>query len=102
MGVYKPTFRFVWTEHGAKKEAALSEFPICIGRDPKVCHIVVNDASVSRAHAKISFDGSGFFVEDAGSSNGTKADGVSVLAKTALSPGCEIELGLVRMRIYNG
>ncbi len=49
---------------------------IIIGRDPATCHIVSNDASVSRQHAQIYIDYGFLYLHDMGSSNGTWVNGV--------------------------
>ncbi len=56
-----------------------------IGKDPSV-QVVVNQAVISRNHAKISFDESQncYFLEDLKSSNGTKLDGMTVRDKERL------------------
>jgi hypothetical protein len=54
--------------------------------------IVVRDGRVSRRHARIVADGTGFAIEDCGSSNGTFVDGMRV-KRAPLRPGTSIALG---------
>ena len=52
----------------------LDDDVITLGRD-KACQVVLAQQAVSRTHARISRDGSLFFVEDLGSSYGTQING---------------------------
>lgn len=52
----------------------LNDDTITLGRDPG-CQVVLAQQAVSRTHARISSDGSLFFVEDLGSSYGTHVNG---------------------------
>jgi uncharacterized membrane protein YhaH (DUF805 family) len=46
-----------------------------IGRNREVCDLVIADQGVSRQHAEISVSGSGVYIRDLGSSNGTFVNG---------------------------
>ena len=61
---------------GAEKPSAvlLEDEVITLGRDAK-CQVVLAQQAVSRTHARISKDGSLFFVEDLGSAYGTQING---------------------------
>jgi pSer/pThr/pTyr-binding forkhead associated (FHA) protein len=61
---------------GAEKPSALllEDEIITLGRDAK-CQVVLAQQAVSRNHARISRDGSLFFVEDLGSAYGTQING---------------------------
>ncbi len=67
------------TESGAEgpSEVILEESEITLGRD-KSCNVVLNQQAVSRQHAKISKDGSLYFIEDLGSAYGTLVGGKKV------------------------
>lgn len=60
---------------GADKpqEIVLDDPQILIGRD-KTCQVVLSQQAVSRQHARITQDGSLFFVEDLGSAYGTQVN----------------------------
>ncbi|MCZ6754757.1 MAG: FHA domain-containing protein [Gemmatimonadetes bacterium] len=59
--------------------------------------IVVNDVSVSQAHAKLQRRDEIWMLSDLGSTNGTTVDGVRVEDEMPLSPGSTIILGEVPM-----
>jgi len=65
--------------------------PITIGRDPDNT-ITVIDSSVSRHHAKVSFQGADWVAEDLGSANGITMDGKR-WEKVTLKPGGTFQLG---------
>lgn len=54
---------------GTTGSIELGSVPVLIGRATD-CQIQTQDAQVSRRHARVIFDGSGYFVEDTGSANG--------------------------------
>ncbi|HXD68154.1 MAG TPA: FHA domain-containing protein, partial [Solirubrobacteraceae bacterium] len=60
--------------------------PLAIGRAP-ACDLVLDDPSVSRAHAEIIVDEDGAMLQDVGSSYGTFIDGRRISAPVALSHG---------------
>jgi adenylate cyclase len=62
-----------------------------LGRDPKA-DIVLADARISRRHARFSWRGSGFLLEDLGSKNGTFVNGAPAGA-TALNHGDWLSFG---------
>ncbi len=57
------------------RHALIRETPFWIGRDA-TCQLVLTHPSVSKRHAVVRTRGDGFFVEDAGSKNGTLVNGV--------------------------
>lgn len=54
---------------GTTGSIELGSVPVLIGRATD-CQIQTQDAQVSRRHARVIFDGSGYFIEDTGSANG--------------------------------
>lgn len=66
-----------------------------IGREPgsTVC---VNDASVSRGHARITIEGDQATIEDLKSKNGTTVMGEPIKGPTVLTDGDEVEFGHVK------
>lgn len=77
----------------AGKEFVFDQDEVLIGRTPE-CDVVLYDAGVSRKHCRIFSMGERYFVEDVGSSNGTKVNGAPI-KKHALSDGDQIILGPV-------
>lgn len=68
-----------------------------VGRDHDVI-VYLNDASVSRAHARIIVEGTTATVEDLSSKNGTWVNGVPTHTSTTLTDGDELMFGSVRAR----
>lgn len=66
-----------------------------IGRDPNST-VCVNDASVSRGHARVTIDGEQATLEDLKSKNGTTVMGEPIKGPTILKDGDEIEFGHVK------
>ena len=54
--------------------------------------IVISDAEVSRTHAKLTWQGAGYFIEDAGSTNGTFVNNQRISAPHALKVGDLVSL----------
>jgi pSer/pThr/pTyr-binding forkhead associated (FHA) protein len=63
-----------------------------IGREPGN-GIAINDAEVSRKHARMAQQGTTYTIEDLGSTNGTFVNGVRLTAPHALRPGEVIAFG---------
>ncbi len=71
---------------------ALSQDEISIGRDVSN-DFIINDVEVSRRHARLSYQGTQFIIEDLGSTNGTFINGQRLSAPYVLRPGDVILLG---------
>ena len=78
-------------------EVALDRDRLVIGRGRKA-GLALAEATISRAHAAIGFDGRGFFVEDLGSTNGTRVNGARI-GKQALKCDDEIQMGKLRIGV---
>jgi hypothetical protein len=63
-----------------------------VGRSPD-CHLAIEDRLVSRHHARIVIDDEGPWVEDTGSRNGVRVDGVAIKGPTALKDGMHLRVG---------
>lgn len=70
---------------------------IVIGRGRKA-DLVLAEATISRKHAAIGFDSEGFFIEDLGSTNGTRVNGASV-DRQRLKNNDEIQMGKLRLGV---
>lgn len=77
----------------AGKEFAFDQPAVVIGRTPE-CDVCVYEAGVSRRHARIFLEADGYYLEDLGSSNGTRVNG-NVVKKTRLAHGDSLALGAV-------
>jgi hypothetical protein len=67
---------------------------LVLGREPGLPG-AIDDASVSRRHARLSRDDTGVFLEDLGSKNGTFVRGVRIAHRVLLEDGDEVRFGLV-------
>jgi len=63
--------------------------------------IFLNDVSISRQHAEITFRDGSFWIKDLGSKNGTKVGTRRIDGVTALKPGDRIQLGSVNL-VFSG
>jgi pSer/pThr/pTyr-binding forkhead associated (FHA) protein len=54
-----------------------------LGRRPENAIVLTGDSFVSGSHAKIAYTGSGFVIEDLGSTNGTHINGRRLEARAA-------------------
>ncbi len=70
---------------------------IVIGRG-RGADIVIAEPTMSRSHAAIGYDGELFFVQDLGSTNGTRVNGKRA-QKTPLKSGDDVQLGKLRLRV---
>jgi len=70
----------------------LSGGQVIIGREEGM-QIVLQDPESSRRHARISWQGGQFVIEDMGSTNGTFVNGVQLTSPKVLSPGDSIGIG---------
>ena len=66
-----------------------------VGRDP-ASTVCINDASVSRNHARITVDDEHATLDDLGSKNGTQVMGETISGATILKDGDEVEFGHVK------
>jgi pSer/pThr/pTyr-binding forkhead associated (FHA) protein len=78
-------------------EVAVDRDWMVIGRG-RGADIVIAEPTMSRAHAAIGYDGASFFVQDLGSTNGTRLNGEKE-DKAGLKSGDEIQLGKLLLRV---
>ena len=69
---------------------------VTVGRQAS-CSIVIADSNISRVHARFRAVDNGWTIEDLGSTNGTKVDGVLITEPTLLSHGQLIALGTLQL-----
>lgn len=86
---------------GAKlgKRYPLTETSNVVGRSPTV-QVIINEASVSRQHARFILIGDNVAVEDMGSSNGTFVNDVRAEAQVTLKDGDIVRLGTVLLKFF--
>ena len=84
-------------DSGDRRERVREGAVLTIGRSPNA-DVVVNDASVSRAHFRLTARSDGLFVEDLGSGNGTLIDG-SRIGSDRWRPGQALRAGNVLFSI---
>ena len=71
-----------------------------IGRG-RSADLVLNEATISRAHALFGYEGAQPFVQDLGSTNGTLVNGIKQ-ERTDLAHGDELRMGRLLLRICVG
>jgi DNA-binding winged helix-turn-helix (wHTH) protein len=76
------------------RRVALHDGEYVIGRDA-ACDICLDDASVSRRHARLVIEGTAVRLEDLGSKNGTTAGGTVVSSQIVLNADDRVEFGTV-------
>ncbi|HEX2048931.1 MAG TPA: DUF3662 and FHA domain-containing protein [Acidimicrobiales bacterium] len=84
----------LFLEDGRRVE--IGEEPLTVGRMPE-CDVALSDPNVSRRHAEIRRQGTGFVVVDLGSTNGTRVNGANVKERL-LNNGDEITVGATKLR----
>jgi hypothetical protein len=72
-----------------------------LGRDVNNT-VVIDDPFASTEHARLTFRGRGWYVEDVGSTNGTYLNGSRVDGPAPMGYGDEVQVGQVRMRLERG
>lgn len=73
---------------------------ITIGRDSSN-GVAINDAEVSRRHARLNFQGGKYVLEDLGSTNGTFVNGQRLAGPVVLKPGDVVSLGEQIVLMYD-
>ncbi|HLI55121.1 MAG TPA: DUF3662 and FHA domain-containing protein [Acidimicrobiales bacterium] len=85
-------------------ERVLGNRPVLIGRLPE-CDIVLADPNVSRRHAEIRPTGEvppAWAIDDLGSTNGTRVNGMPVVGSRVLRPGDRISVGATTIGFERG
>ena len=78
------------------RRVQIGEDALVIGRMPE-CDVPLSDSNVSRRHAEVRRQGTGFVVVDLGSTNGTRVNGAQVKERL-LNNGDEITVGATKLR----
>jgi hypothetical protein len=77
---------------GAGRRFDIGLAPVTIGRQDQ-CDVQVEGTWVSRRHARLAWTGTGYIVEDMGSTNGTFVNGERIAGPRALRSGDRLQLG---------
>ena len=77
--------------NGPEQEYRLAKSNISLGR-ANTNDIIINDARVSRSHARMEYGQQGISLVDMGSSNGARLNGTRI-DRAAINPGDTISLG---------
>jgi hypothetical protein len=72
---------------------------IIIGREASN-GVAINDAEISRKHAKLSLHGSAYVIQDLGSTNGSFVNGQRITGTQVLNPGDTVSFGENIVLIY--
>ncbi len=81
------------------KEYPLEAQEISIGRDATNM-VTINDAEVSRRHARMELRGTVYMIQDLGSTNGTFINGTRISGLQALTPGDTVSFGEGIVLVY--
>jgi pSer/pThr/pTyr-binding forkhead associated (FHA) protein len=73
---------------------------IMVGRD-SANGVAINDAEVSRRHARLTFQGGKYVIEDVGSTNGTFVNGQRLAGPYVLKPGDVVSFGEQIVLMYD-
>jgi serine phosphatase RsbU (regulator of sigma subunit)/pSer/pThr/pTyr-binding forkhead associated (FHA) protein len=82
-----------------EKNYTLNDTPVIIGRHPD-CDVQIDDASVSRHHARITLDGGHFYLQDLNSRNGTLLNGTAIAKPTRIFDNAEIKICDTTLTFY--
>ncbi len=89
------------TEIGGKRRFRLEPLPVVVGKLPDRAEVVLEDASVSRVHARFFLQNEELWIMDLNSRNGTAVNGNRLAPNQAveLSPGDELFFGRERFTL---
>jgi hypothetical protein len=81
------------------EQIALPSGVTLVGRDASSCRICIFDGLISRRHARIECDGEQATIEDLGSRNGTRLNGVPIERPHVLRDGDRIGIGSYELTV---
>ena len=82
----------LYTDTGDVARRAFTQNQVTLGRDP-ACEVCFDDDAVSARHARLSFHHGQWWLEDIGSTNGTRLNQSALTVPTVLTSGDQIECG---------
>jgi sigma-B regulation protein RsbU (phosphoserine phosphatase) len=87
------TARLVFNAEGTRRVVPIDTSPFTIGRGAD-CNLLISHAQISREHACIERDGSGYQIRDQSSRHGTFVNGARITSTTPLNAGDSIRIGV--------
>jgi pSer/pThr/pTyr-binding forkhead associated (FHA) protein len=94
-----PPLRLEISVRGARPVVRLfTQTDVILGRDP-TCDVPLSDKLISARHARLSFHDGQWWVDDLGSTNGTRLNRESILVSTVLMSGDEIRCGSAKVLV---
>ena len=96
-----PSYRLVLRHPDGQVTERTVDGPLVLGRHPGV-DLVVDDAEISRRHARFHPEGDALVVEDLGSFNGVEIAGRRIEGPTRVAGGTALTLGSCRVEIRGG
>lgn len=90
-----------WKEGHFSKEYVLEEFPVTVGKMQSSVQMVIDDASVSRLHARFRKQGSAIYLQDLDSTNGTYVNEkqLAIGEENIIKRGDEIQFGKIIVNV---
>lgn len=90
-----------WKEGHFSKEYVLEEFPVTVGKMQSSVQMVIEDASVSRLHARFRKQGNTIYLQDLDSTNGTYVNEkkLSIGEESIIKRGDEIQFGKIIVNV---
>ncbi|MBW8012241.1 MAG: FHA domain-containing protein [Chloroflexi bacterium] len=96
---YKPVIRLRMDDGYQKADFEFVANHFYIGRDP-ICEYVINHETVSSRHTIISYHHNQWWIEDAGSRNGTFLNDLTVEQQTVLTDNDSVRCGNVTFTLF--
>ncbi|MFH1184205.1 MAG: FHA domain-containing protein [Chloroflexota bacterium] len=94
-----PPIRLEVSARGARPVVRFfTQTDVILGRDP-LCDVPLSDKAISARHARLSFHDGQWWVDDLGSTNGTRLNRERVLVSTVLTSGDEIKCGSAKVLV---
>ena len=95
-------FATLIVQHGplAGRQFPMTQSVVTIGRTAG-SDLIIDDPEVSRRHARLTWTGQQFLIEDLGSTNGTFVNNVRVVGPQSLSPGDSLRLGTLTLSFHS-
>lgn len=90
-----------WKEGHFSKEYVLEEFPVTVGKMQSSVQMVIEDASISRLHARFRKQGNTIYLQDLDSTNGTYINEkqLAIGEENIIKRGDEIQFGKIIVNV---